>query len=699
MNRQLRKIAILLLLLPTAGAMAATTINQISYEQEGERSYLVKIGYQGDKPEPGSFSVESPASIAIDFPGATLAVAEKNLRISSSELKNVRAVEAGGRSRIIINMGKLLPYTISHQLGQVTITLSESIATSSDSSHMVSVANTGSGYQMSETIQSGAVVSAIDFRRGGAGEAKIAIKLTDANSVVEIEQRGKQIFLSLPDTPIKAELEQQLDVIDFATPAATIEAKSSGEGSEITITAINENFDYMGYQIGDSFMVEMTPLTPEKLAEKKKDVGFSGEKLSLNFQNIEVRAVLQLLADFTGKNVVVSDTVSGSVTLRLKNVPWDQALDIILSSRGLGMRENGNVIMVAPSAEITAREKEQLESLKQIEDLSPLYTKFFRINYAKAADIQTLFGGTQSTDPTKADNSSLLSARGRVSVDERTNTLLVIETAEKLNAIEEFIKKVDIPVDQVMIEGRVVVASDTFSHSLGIQTGLTKAGVVGGNMVGTTGDVGGANSLITTNSLFGSNRLNVALPAGNPAGRVGMAILGSDYLVDLELSAMQSEGRGEVVASPRLITMDKKAANITSGVNIMTSGTAENGGTITQWTTAALTLTVTPQITPDESVIMSLTITKDAPVGNNIDTKSINTEVLVKNGDTVVLGGVFEESRSNSETKVPLLGDIPILGALFRSRGHDNNKSELLIFVTPKILSQDIKSTFNSAGK
>jgi len=467
------------------------------------------------------------------------------------------------------------------------------------------------------------------------------------------------------------------------------------------------NYEHLAYQTTDNYTIEVRPVSQEKAEELKKDeFGYSGEKLSLNFQNIEVRAVLQLIADFTGLNIVASDTVQGNITLRLKNVPWDQALDIILKTRGLGMRKSGNVVLIAPNDELAAREQKELKAQQQMVELAPLQTQFYQINYAKAADIATLL---------KAENNSILSKRGNVTLDERTNTLMVLETADKHEEIARLIERLDIPVRQVVIESRIVIANDDFSRNLGVRTGVTNVGTNGSSgIIGTTGTLEGTdtmvNSAIANNASTGTplpvtlpaanNRYNVNLPAtGNPA-TLALAILGSDYLVDLELSALQTEGRGEVISNPRVVTSNQKEATIKQGVEIPYQEASSSGATSVSFKEAVLSLSVTPQITPDDRVVMDLAVNKDSVgqvVGGvpSINTRSVTTQVLVNNGDTVVLGGIYEQSSTQGEDKVPLLGDIPLLGYLFKSTTKIANKAELLIFVTPKILKEGLQEGMN----
>jgi len=459
----------------------------------------------------------------------------------------------------------------------------------------------------------------------------------------------------------------------------------------------------VAYQTGDQFTVELQPLSADKAEQRRKaEQQYSGDRISLSFQNVDVRSLLQIIADVAGTNMVISDSVSGQLAMRLQNVPWDQALDIILRTRGLGMRRDGNVMLVAPIEELAQREKAEAEADKQKVQLSPLRSEIVQINYAKAADIATLL---------KSGDSSILSDRGRVSVDERTNTLLVLETRERLADVRSLIQRLDIPVRQVLIESRIVVASDNYDHELGTQFGVTKVGNNGSGMYSTTGSSAGTEqtvqSFISNGNAFPvttpaqANRYNVNLPVASPAGSIGLAVLGADYLVDLELTALQTEGRGEVVSTPRVITANAKQASIEQGVEIPYQEAASSGATSVSFKKAVLSLDVTPQITPDDRIIMDLSINKDS-VGQNItttgggsvpsiDTRKIKTQVLVNNGQTVVLGGIYERTTNDSVTKVPLLGDLPLLGQLFRNTINSDQKTELLIFITPKVLSESLQ--------
>jgi type IV pilus assembly protein PilQ len=493
-----------------------------------------------------------------------------------------------------------------------------------------------------------------------------------------MQQEGGKIVLDFYRTELPQELERRLDVIDFATPVKTIDTYTKGSNVHMVITPMGE-YDYIAYQSDNQFTIEVKALTREEVEEKKKDeFGFSGERLSLNFQDIEVRSVLQLIADFTGFNIVVSDTVGGSLTLRLKNVPWDQALDIILKTKGLGMRQTGNVMLIAPSEEIAAREKLELESQKQIEELEPLYSEFIQINYAKASAIAGLL---------KSSDTTLLSERGKVTTDERTNTLLVQDTAAKLADIRKLVATLDIPVRQVLIESRIVVANNDFSRDLGVQFGMSK---------NSTFDSGDKFYDISGNQ--GTRDFLVDLPVASTSG-IGLALgkVDGSFLLDLELTAMEAEGHGEVISNPRVLTSNQKAAYIETGTEVPYQESTSSGATSTAFKKAVLSLQVTPQITPDDRIFLDLVVNKDS-VGEEtsdgiptIDTNEIGTQVLVDNGETLVLGGVYEQENRKTVNRVPFFGELPLVDWMFKSTINTNNKAELLIFVTPKIVKEDLR--------
>ncbi|MDQ2694464.1 MAG: type IV pilus secretin PilQ family protein, partial [Pseudomonadota bacterium] len=553
-------------------------------------------------------------------------------------------------------------------------------------------------------------VTHVDFRRGVQGQGIINVTLSDPGVTADVREEGGRIVAVFPGAVLPASQERRLDVVDFATPVSLVDVLNQNGTARIAVQA-SGNYDYLAYQSDDRFTIEVKPAIEEE-DEEEDPTGlgvqraFTGEVLSLNFQDVEVRAVLQIIADFTGLNVVVSDTVRGNLTLRLRNVPWDQALDIILRTKGLTMRQNGNVIYVAPTEEVAAREKLELESRRQKTELVPLRSEVIQVNYAKAGDLGELL---------KSEEVSLLSARGQVTVDERTNTLLVQDVAEKITEIRNLVARLDVPVRQVIIDSRIVVASDDFSRELGVRFGAsavtdTDDGVVttSGSLEGTNTVVGSAvNNLATTGQPFPvtvpslTDRLGVNLgTTQTPFGRLALAILGQDYLLDLELSALQAEGRGEVLSNPRVITTDRAEAVIKQGMEIPYQVRTEDTIAVA-FREANLELRVTPQITPDNRIIMDLSVTRNergenVPSGVDggfipaINTREVQTQVLVNNGETVVLGGVFEHVTDSQLDKVPVLGDLPLLGRLFKRTNTLNEKDELLIFVTPQIIGEGI---------
>jgi type IV pilus assembly protein PilQ len=661
-------VASFFLLLASGSVAASTTITGIEATSLPNGQIEVRIELDGAVPENiGSFTIDNPARLSIDIPQTKLSVAKRIIPVDLGVANSIRLLQAGDRSRVVFNLSKIVPYNIRSENNTLFVQLN------TETIHSVGAVNQlHTSEVLSASKLSSSEIRSIDFRRGEMGEAKIAVELSDNSSVVDIERRNGKIEVNFKGVSLPEGLRRRLDVIDFATPVSLIDAFSNDRGTQLIITPGEAEYDYMAYQSGSVYQIEVKPLTEEEAQEIKRDkLGYSGERLSLNFQNIEVRAVLQLIADFTGLNIVASDTVNGAITLRLKNVPWDQALDIILRTRGLGKRQTGNVVLVAPNAEIAEREKQELEAQKQIVDLAPVVTRFFQINYAKASEISTLLKS--------GENSSILSSRGHVTVDQRTNTLMILDTTQKLDEIAFLVKKLDIPIRQVMIESRIVVASDDFGKNLGVKTVVGPSGGLGTTVIGSSGN------------------LNINLPASGFTSQLGLNVLSSNYLVDLELTAMQSEGKGELVSNPRVITSNQKEALIEQGVQIPYT-TVTDGNVVTEFKEAVLSLKVTPQITPDDRIVMDLEVKKDnvskITIGGQpaIDSRSIKTQVLVNNGETVVLGGIYEQEKVDGKEQVPGLGSIPLLGYLFKNTNVTDNKKELLIFVTPKILKESLKS-------
>ncbi len=659
-------------------------------------------------PDPLSFTISNPARIAIDLPGTGLATGSRKRDIGIGSLRTVLMAEASGRTRVVLNMDTLVPYEIDTEGNHVLVTLGSSTPATAESGTSTSfgpapapaVSNTSTYSAVTKVIEN------IDFRRGEDGAGRIIVKLSDPQTVVDLRQEGDQVIAVFKDAPLRAELLRRMDVLDFATPVKTIDAMQSNNDARVVITGFGD-FEQIAYQSDTVFTVELKPLSQEQLAllEEEQANQFTGERLNLNFQDIETRAVLQLLADVSQQNIVVSDTVAGNVTLRLQNVPWDQALDIVLRTKGLDMRKNDNVIIVAPAEEIANRERREAEARAQLRTLAPLRSEFIQVNYAKASDLAALIQGGESN--------SLLSDRGSIALDERTNTLLVNDTSDKLAEVRRLVRTLDIPVRQVLIESRIVIVNDDFSRELGVRMGYTGIDENSSDgLISITGSAAGNDTIVnsaignlgTTGSAFPvqipaqDDRFNINLPVANPAGRFGLAILDSDYLLDLELSALQAEGRGEIVSTPRVITANQKEATIKQGVEIPFQEAASSGATTTQFKEAVLLLKVIPLITPDDRIIMDLEVSQDS-VGEevasatggfvpSIDTREVITQVLVNNGETVVLGGIYETERREVSSKVPFLGDIPGVGKLFSTTQRISNKSELLIFITPKILRE-----------
>jgi type IV pilus assembly protein PilQ len=659
----------------------------------------VQLRLEMDAPpatKPLSFTIDNPARLALDFPGTTLGVANKSQNIGSGFAQSVSAVEAGGRTRVVLNLTRMVAYDVGLDGSTVVVTVGEGVVPTA-TAQQTSGAPVASTAAAATTVPT---ISDIDFRRGAGGEGMVLIKLSDPSTPVNITEQSGKVVVDFANVVLPNKLDRRLDVIDFATPVKEVDTKRRGNGVRMIISPTGKTlYDHLAYQTDNLFTVELKPLTREEEEKARKErQGYTGERLSLNFQNIEVRAVLQLLADFTGLNIVASDTVTGNVTLRLKNVPWDQALDIILKSKGLDKRQNGNVVMIAPSEEIATREKLELEAQKQLRELAPLRTEFVQINYAKASDIAELL---------KSEGKNIISERGNVSVDERTNTLLIQETAEKLEEIRKLVATLDIPVRQVLIESRIVIANEDFSRDLGVRFGYSKAstgnsgldpdqnefvlgGTIGGNF-----DYGVGTAFVDDDN---NQHYIVNLPAISPAGALELAVgkIGS-YLLQLELSALQAEGKGEVISSPRVITANQKEAVIEQGAEIPYEEQTSSGATSVTFKKAVLSLRVTPQITPDNRIIMDLKVNKDIADFTRlvrgvppINTQNVSTQVLVDNGETVVLGGVYETTNQENVRRVPFFSDIPYLGFMFKNTTTRDQKNELLIFVTPKIIKESL---------
>ena len=656
-------------------------------------------------PEPLSFTIDNPARIALDLPGTVLGLETRRQDVNQGPLATILAAEANGRTRIVLNMNTMVPYETRTVGNTVFITLGQQ-AGEAPSSSFAAQPSTSSPSTPTAAPVSGRGIANIDFRRSSNGAGQVAVELSDPSTTVDVREEAGRIIVDFLDTELPDELLRRLDVTDFATPVATVDALRVNSDVRLVITT-SSAFEQVAYQTDNLFTLEFQApvVTDQPIGIFNENREYTGERLTLNFQDIETRAVLQLLADTSDLNIVVSDTVQGNVTLRLQNVPWDQALDILLTTKGLDMRRNGSVIIVAPAVEIAARERAELETLQERQTLEPLRSEFIQVNYAKAVDLANLISGGGAN--------ALISDRGSVAIDERTNTLLVQDTSDRVASVRRLVTTLDVPVAQVLIESRIVIVNDNYSRELGVRFGATVVQDNSGDgLVSFTGTGDGSdtitqsaiNNINNTGSPFPvttppiNQRYNVNLPVSNPAGQFALAILDSDFLVDLELSALEAEGDGQIISTPRIITANQKEGRIEQGVEIPYQESSSSGATTTQFKEAVLSLTVTPQVTPDDRIIMDLLVTKDS-VGElvasatggfvpSIDTRSVITQVLVNDGETVVLGGIFETEERDTVNKVPVLGDIPVLGYLFRSTVTVNNQAELLIFVTPKILRE-----------
>ncbi|QBQ53875.1 type IV pilus secretin PilQ [Nitrosococcus wardiae] len=673
-------IGLLLLCLLPCTAWAATELQDIEYSSLPGEGVQLQLEFSTPVSEPKFFAIDNPARIVLDFPGVKIGTTPRSQNIGVGMTRSVTMVEAADRTRVVINLVQSAAFETRVEKNIVYVTVNGSSIVAS--ARPDTAANDGQY-----------LIKNIDFRRGEDGEGRVIVSLSDAQTPVDIREEGERIIVDFMNTSLPKEFERRLDVLDFATPVKLIDTFAKDGSVRMIISPTEAEHEHLSYQSEDTLIIELKPLTKkEKELAKKKEFGYVGEKLSLNFQNIEVRAVLQLIADFTGLNLVASDTVQGNVTLRLKNVPWDQALDIILKTKGLDMRRTGNVILVAPTEEIATRERLELEARKQVEELAPLRSEFIQVNFAKASDLAALI---------QAEENTLLSPRGHVTVDERTNTLLVMDTADRLADLRKLVARLDIPVRQVLIESRIVIANSDFSKDLGIRFGLSKREDTGGafDEVVTSGSLNGTTQIINRETLELQDRMNVNLPVTRQdAARIALALtkLPLGNLLELELSALQAEGRGEVISNPRVITSNQKEALIEQGTEIPFQQATSSGATSVSFKKAVLSLKVIPQITPDDRIIMDLTVNKDS-VGQvfngvpSIDTREVATQVLVDNGQTVVLGGIYEQEQNRASRRVPFLGDLPYVGTLFRNKSEVNNKDELLIFVTPKIIKEGIK--------
>lgn len=657
---------------------------------------------------PLSFTIDNPARIAFDFEATGSKLPKRSQPIGIGIAQSMTTISTKTKTRVILNLTEVVPYQVTTQGNNVLITLDSEATGSSFELASAPTGTTPTGAPRYSHEPRG--IETIDFRRGEEGEGRVVIRLSESNIPMDISEEFGKVVVKFLGITLPDELRQTLDVLDFATPVKSISSFEEEDNVRVEIDPINSDFEHVAYQANNIFTIELKPISKEELEEAKQDkFGYTGERLSLNFQDIPVRAVLQLIADFTSLNVVVSDSVDGNLTLRLKNVPWDQALDIILKAKGLSKRESGTVMMIAPSEEIAAQEKIDLEAQQSITELAPIRSAFFTINFAKVTELAALFTGSAGGDEEGGGSTGMLSTRGSVIIDERTNTLIIKDTEEVISEVRRTLTKLDIPIRQVMISSRIVIATDQFTKELGSRFGVTRAAASSDGFGATTGTFRGADTISSSginniqasgtpepfdipDGVFASDRLNVDLAtSGAAAGSIAFAVLAGSSLIDLEISALQAENEGEIISSPRVVTADRHLARIEQGVEVPYLSASSSGATQVEFKKAVLSIEVTPQITPDDRVIMDLSVNNDT-VGEifsgipSIDTREVSTQVLVNNGDTVVLGGIYEQVTRDEVDKVPFLGDIPLIGYFFRHTLESDERRELLIFVTPKIL-------------
>jgi type IV pilus assembly protein PilQ len=659
----------------------AVTLEDVSFSSLPGERLEVTMKFDGTPPEPKGYTIERPARIAVDLADTTSGLNQRSIPLGSGNAQSLTVVETKDRTRLIFNLVELVPHNTVRNNNSLVMTIGGEGAQPVSGARSAPVASTSSAASAADAL------AGVDFRRGKEGEGRVIVDLGSSAATVNLTELGGRIRLTMPGRDVPANLRRRLDVTDFATPVSRIDTYVE-DGNAVVDIRPEGDYDYIAYQSGREFTVSVEALTAEEVETRREEkFPYTGEKLSLNFQDIEVRSVLQLIADFTGLNLVASDTVGGSITLRLQNVPWDQALDLILKTKGLDKRQIGNVLLVAPADEIAAREKLELETTKQIAELAPVRLDIIQVNYAKASDVVSLI---------QADE-ELISSRGFVSSDARTNTISVRETADKLEEIRRLVTTWDVPVRQVSVEARIVRAQTNVSQDLGVRWGAQgRATADGGtDSIVVGGSQGGLAGINTTGALGLPSDLNVDLGVNNPSSSIAFGYIGTDVLLDLELNAFESDGQIEIVSQPRVVTADRQSASIKSGQEVPYQEASSSGATSTSFKEATLSLEVTPQITPDDKIIMDLIVTQDSigedtPNGPAINTNEVTTQILVGNGETVVLGGIFESTNSKTITKTPFLGDIPYLGRLFKRTEMTDLRSELLVFITPKIIKNDL---------
>ncbi|RRW37298.1 type IV pilus secretin PilQ [Ectopseudomonas oleovorans] len=698
MNSSLSRLSVALLAALLSPAVLAANLQDLNVASlPGDRVEL-KLSFDEPVTAPRGYTIEQPARIALDLPGVSNKLGSKNRELGVGNARSVTIVEAKDRTRLIVNLTSLAPYSTRVEGNDLYVLVGDSSAVASRPSASAPASVAAVAPKKAYGPQAKAI-SNIDFQRGEQGEGNVVITLSDASISPDIQEQGGKIRLDFAKTDLPESLRVRLDVKDFATPVQFVSATGSADRTSIVIEPVGL-YDYLAYQTENRLTLSVKPLTQDDVERRKAErFAYTGEKLSLNFQDIDVRSVLQLIADFTDLNLVASDTVAGNITLRLQNVPWDQALDLVLKTKGLDKRQVGNVLLVAPADEIAARERQELESQKQIAELAPLRRELIQVNYAKATDMAKLFQSVTSADGTP-------DSRGSITVDDRTNSIIAYQTQERLDELRRIVAQLDIPVRQVMIEARIVEANVDYDKALGVRWGGSvrngRWDVSGKDGVqGFDEDTGGRSLFVGTDTV-GNTTLEdglarlpfVDMGVQNSTSGIAIGYLGSNVVLDLQLSAMEKTGNGEIVSQPKVVTSDKETAKILKGQEVPYQEASSSGATTTSFKEAALALEVTPQITPDNRIIMEVKVTKDAPDFANLvngvpplNKNEVNAKVLVNDGETIVIGGVFSNTQTSAVEKVPFLGDLPFLGRVFRRDIIRDNKAELLVFITPRIMN------------
>ncbi|VXB05662.1 type IV pilus secretin PilQ [Pseudomonas sp. 8O] len=691
MNSSFSRFGLSVAALLMSPALLAASLNSLDVAAlPGDRVEL-KLTFDEPIPAPRGYTIEQPARIALDLPGVSNNLGSKNREIGTGNARSLTVVEAKDRTRLIVNLTNLAPYTTRVDGNALFVIVGDGPLSSAASVSSASVASPApvASAPTARAVAGVRSVSDIDFQRGEQGEGNIVISLSDPKISPDVQEQGGKIRIDFPKTQLPESLRVRLDVKDFATPVQFVNASASADRASIVVEPTGL-YDYLVFQADNKLTISVKPLTEEDAVRRKADrFTYTGEKLSLNFQDIDVRSVLQLIADFTDLNLVASDTVRGNITLRLQNVPWDQALDLVLKTKGLDQRKVGNVLMVAPADEIAAREQQELAVQKQVAELAPLRKDIIQLNYAKASDIAKLY--EEGSSGTLKDD-----MRGSVIFDDRTNSLIVTLTQERIDELRRIVTQLDIPVRQVMIEARIVEANVDYDKSLGVRWG-GNIGSGNWNAWGKNGNLelgeetDGVQQIdIPFNTPFVDMGVN-----GSTSG-IGIGFITNNTVLDLQLSAMEKSGSGEVVSQPKVVTSDKETAKILKGTEVPYQEASSSGATSTSFKEAALSLEVTPQITPDNRVLMEVKVTKDAPdfsVASStggipaISKNEVNAKVLVADGETIVIGGVYSNTQSKSVDKVPFLGDLPFIGRVFKRDLVQDRKAELLVFLTPRIMN------------